>query len=50
VAETQRVLESAWRIQQAVLRWIAESMNRRLGASTFLTGARGDGAAKDDSA
>lgn len=44
--ETQRVLESAWRIQQAVLHWIADAMNRRLGASTFLsnasTVARGD--------
>ena len=36
-AETQRVLESAWRIQQAVLHWIAEATNRRLGASTFLS-------------
>ncbi len=39
--ETQRILESAWRIQQAVLHWIADATNRRLGASTFLSGVPG---------
>ena len=42
--ETQRVLESAWRIQKAVLRWIADTTNRRLGASSFLTGLGEPGA------
>ena len=37
--ETLRVLESAWRVQQAVLRWIADSTARRLDGSPLADGA-----------